>query len=170
MTTLGGLITFQCIPMGNGALSYNHLEIQSSSQNELNLQLKATLYIPKPWIASILNRGTGIPVFNDLDVLWPVKKHLIIYLRRLSRPGSNGRCGFFGLFAHVLKVVLPYQSLWPASSEDWAWTEFLIQSSEDAGRRDWRNVRKNNLQNTGPKSPENPQQPSDSGHESLREY
>ena len=32
-------------------------------------------------------------------------------------------------------------------------TGFLLQSSEDAGHRDWRNVRKNNLQNTA-KEPE----------------
>ena len=36
-----------------------------------------------------------------------------------------------------------------------AWTEFLLQSSEDAGHRDWRNVRKNNLQNMA-KEPEKP--------------
>ena len=30
-----------------------------------------------------------------------------IYSRRLSQPGSDGCCGFFGLFGHVLKVVLP---------------------------------------------------------------
>ena len=30
-----------------------------------------------------------------------------LYLRRLSQPGSNGCCGFFGLFGRVLKVVLP---------------------------------------------------------------
>ena len=61
------------------------------------------------------------------------------------------------------------QSLWPASSEDstlevvrcstvvkhsvlWcSWHRVL--SSEDAGHRDWRNIRKNNLQNTA-KEPE----------------
>ena len=44
-----------------------------------------------------------------------------------------------------------------------------VLSSEDAGHRDWRNVRKDNLQNTA-KDPKNPQQPLDSGRESLREY
>ena len=36
--------------------------------------------------------------------------------------------------------------------------EHRVLSSEDAGHRDWRNVRKNNLQNMA-KEPENPQQP-----------
>ena len=31
----------------------------------------------------------------------------LLYSRRLSWPGSNGCCGFFGLFGRVLKVVLP---------------------------------------------------------------
>ena len=39
-----------------------------------------------------------------------------MYSRRLSRPGSNGCCGFFGLLGHVLKVVFPNIS--PVSSED----------------------------------------------------
>ena len=30
-----------------------------------------------------------------------------LYSRRLSWPGSNSCCGFFGLFGHVLRVVLP---------------------------------------------------------------
>ena len=30
-----------------------------------------------------------------------------MYLQRLSQPGSNGCCVFFGLFGRVLKVVLP---------------------------------------------------------------
>ena len=38
------------------------------------------------------------------------------------------------------------------------WTDFLLQSSEDTGHRDWRNDRKNNLQNTA-KKPEKPRQP-----------
>ena len=29
------------------------------------------------------------------------------YSQNHSRPGSDGCCGFFGLFDHVLKVVLP---------------------------------------------------------------
>ena len=44
------------------------------------------------------------------------------------------------------------QSLWLASSEDCsgnrAWTEFLLQSSEDVSHRDWRNIRKKYLHNT----------------------
>ena len=39
-----------------------------------------------------------------------------MYLRRLSWPGSDGCCGFFGLFDCVLKVVLPDVS--PLSSAD----------------------------------------------------
>ena len=30
-----------------------------------------------------------------------------MYSRSLSRPGSNGCCGFFGLLGCVLKVVFP---------------------------------------------------------------
>ena len=30
-----------------------------------------------------------------------------MYSQRLSWPGSDGCCGFFGLFDRVLKVVLP---------------------------------------------------------------
>ena len=48
-----------------------------------------------------------------------------MFLRRLPQPGSNGCCGFFRL------------------------------SSEDASHRDWRNVRKNNLQNMA-KEPKKP--------------
>ena len=33
--------------------------------------------------------------------------HVVLYSQRLSRPGSDGCCRFFGLFGHVLKVVLP---------------------------------------------------------------
>ena len=35
------------------------------------------------------------------------KQRDLMYLRRLSWPGSNGCCGFFELFGRVLKVVLP---------------------------------------------------------------
>ena len=52
------------------------------------------------------------------------------------------------------------QSLWLASSEDWSRNSvhallFLLQSFEDACHRDWRKVRKNNLQNMA-KEPEKP--------------
>ena len=81
---------------------------------------------------------------------------MMMYSGRLSRPGSNGCCGFFGLLGRVLKVVLPNVLpvsvagifrglLWLASSED----------SEDASHRDWRNVRKNHFQNMA-KKPEKP--------------
>ena len=82
------------------------------------------------------------------------------------RDRSNGCCGFFGLFGHVLKVVLPNVS--PVSvagifggQHSVLWfcalclSEHRLLSSEDAGHRDWRNVRKNNLQNTA-KEPEKP--------------
>ena len=42
-----GLITFQCIPMGNGASSSNQLQLWwPSFQNALSSQLKAPLYFP----------------------------------------------------------------------------------------------------------------------------
>ena len=70
-----------------------------------------------------------------------------------------GCCGLFGLFGRVLKFVLPNVS--PVSvagifrgQHSMLW--FIgVQSSEDAGHRDWRNVRKNKLQNTA-KEPEKP--------------
>uniref|UniRef100_A0ABM5FK34 Extracellular tyrosine-protein kinase PKDCC isoform X1 n=1 Tax=Pogona vitticeps TaxID=103695 RepID=A0ABM5FK34_9SAUR len=84
---------------------------------------------------------------------------LPLYLRRLSQPGSNGCCGFFGLFGRVLKVVLPNVS--PVSvagifrGQHSVAGIFRVLSSEDASHRDWRNVRKNNLQNKA-KEPEKP--------------
>ena len=70
-----------------------------------------------------------------------------MYSRRLSRLGSNG-CGFFGLFGRVLKIVLP--NVLPVSVAGIFRGRHLqrtVLSSEDAGHRDWQNVRKNNLQN-----------------------
>ena len=52
---------------------------------------------------------------------------------------------------------------WPGSGVDRAWTEFLLQSSEDAGHRDWQNVRKNNLQ----KKAKEPQKPTTTAVEIL---
>ena len=43
-------------------------------------------------------------------------------------------------------------------------------SSEDAGHRDWQDVRKNNLKNMAKEPKKTPQPPLDPGRESLREY
>ena len=66
-------------------------------------------------------------------------------------------CGFFGLFSRVLKVVLPNVS--PVSLagifRGQHSPEHRVLSSEDAGHRDWRNDKKNKLQNMA-EEPEKP--------------
>ena len=49
--------------------------------------------------------------YNSQNPIWELEGFLIRnfpeYSQRLSRPGSDDCCGFFGLFVRVLKVVLP---------------------------------------------------------------
>ena len=62
--------------------------------------------------------------------------------------------GSLAMFCRLFFLTF-HQSLWPASSEDSTLSSEDVLSSEDAGHRDWRNVRKNNLQNMA-KEPEKP--------------
>ena len=87
---------------------------------------------------------------------------LLLYSQRLSQPGSNGCFGFFGLFGHVPKVVLP--NVLPVSVAGTLCCPLKMpatETGETLGRTTFR---------TQPKSLKNPQQPSDPGRESLREY
>ena len=101
----------------------------------------------RKWCCVLGNHSSSAPKFRSTTA------------RILNRVECTGCCRFSGslaVFWRLFFLMFP-QSLWLA-----------LLSSEDASHRDWRNVRKNNLQNTA-KEPKNPQQPLDPGHESLRE-
>ena len=97
-------------------------EVQEGLLYHVNKEGVRQLAVPQKWRGSILKLAHNVPMARHLSTQkmtsrvmqrfwWPninreVEEYCKMYSLRLSRAGSDG-CGFFGLFGHVLKVVLP---------------------------------------------------------------